>query len=31
MKDNLAFIKHILDSIKAIEEFSKDLSREKLG
>jgi uncharacterized protein with HEPN domain len=29
-KDSSIFIKHILDSIKAIEEFSKDISREKL-
>ena len=30
MKDDLVFIEHILDSINAIEEFSKDLTREEL-
>ena len=30
MKDDLAFIEHILDSINAIEEFSKDMNKEKL-
>jgi len=30
MKDDLAFIKHILDSINAIEVFSKNLTKEKL-
>jgi len=30
MKDDLAFIEHILDSINAIEEFSKNMNREKL-
>ena len=30
MKDNLAFIEHILDSINAIEEFSNNLTKEKL-
>jgi len=30
MKDNLAFIEHILDSINAIEKFSKNLNKEKL-
>ena len=30
MKDDLAFIEHILDSINAIEEFSKNLKKEKL-
>ncbi len=30
-KDNLAFIEHILDSINAIEEFSKDINREELS
>mgnify|MGYP001608541452 CR=1 FL=1 len=29
-KDEFVFIKHILDSINAIEEFSKEISREKL-
>ena len=29
-KDDFVFIRHILDSIYAIEEFSKGLSREKL-
>ena len=30
MKEDLAFIEHILDSIKAIEKFSKNLKKEKL-
>ena len=30
MKDDLIFIKHILDSIDAIERFSKNLTKEKL-
>ncbi|MFH1711158.1 MAG: DUF86 domain-containing protein [Nanoarchaeota archaeon] len=30
MKDDLAFIEHILDSINAIEEFSKNINKEKL-
>jgi uncharacterized protein with HEPN domain len=30
MKDDLAFIEHILDSINAIEEFSKNITKEKL-
>ena len=30
MKDDLAFIEHILDSINAIEEFSKNMNKEKL-
>lgn len=30
MKEDLAFIEHILDSINAIEEFSKDMTKEKL-
>ena len=30
MKDDLAFIEHILDSINAIEKFSKNLKKEKL-
>ena len=30
MKDDLAFIKHILDSINAIEEFSKNMNKDKL-
>ena len=29
-KDNSVFIKHILDSINAIEDFSKDISKDKL-
>ena len=29
-KDDLAFIEHILDSIKAIEKFSKNINKEKL-
>ena len=29
-KDDLAFIEHILDSINAIEEFSKNMNKEKL-
>ena len=29
-KDDKAFIMHILDSIAAIERFSKNLTREKL-
>lgn len=29
-KDDLAFIKHILESINAIENFSKNLSKEEL-
>jgi len=29
-KDDLAFIKHILESINAIEDFSRDLSKEEL-
>lgn len=31
MKDDLAFIHHILDSINAIEDFSKNLSKEELA
>ena len=30
MKDDLVFIEHILDSINAIEKFSKNLNKEKL-
>jgi len=30
MKDDLAFIKHLLDSINAIEEFSKNMNKDKL-
>jgi len=30
MKDDLAFIEHILDSINAIEKFSKNINKEKL-
>ncbi len=30
MKDDLVFIEHILDSINAIEKFSKNLDKEKL-
>lgn len=30
MKEDLAFIEHILESINAIEEFSKGLDKEKL-
>src|SRR3989344_6585950 len=30
MKDDLPFIEHILDSISAIEKFSKNLKKEKL-
>jgi len=30
MKDDLAFIEHILDSINAIKEFSKDINKETL-
>ena len=30
MKDDSAFIEHILDSINAIEEFSKNMNKEKL-
>jgi len=30
MKDDLAFIEHILDSISAIEKFSKNMNKEKL-
>lgn len=30
MKKDLVFIEHILDSINAIEEFSKGISKEKL-
>jgi len=30
MKDDLVFIKHILDSINAIEKFSEGLTKEKL-
>ncbi len=29
-KDDLAFIEHILESINAIENFSKNLSKEEL-
>ncbi len=29
-KDDLAFIEHILDSINAIKEFSKNISKEEL-
>jgi uncharacterized protein with HEPN domain len=31
MKEDLVFIEHILDSINAIESFSKDLKKEELG
>lgn len=30
MKEDLVFIEHILDSINAIEEFSKNINKEKL-
>ena len=30
MKDDLVFIEHILDSIDAIEEFSKNISKKEL-
>jgi uncharacterized protein with HEPN domain len=30
MKEDLAFIEHILDSINAIEEFSKNMNKEEL-
>jgi uncharacterized protein with HEPN domain len=30
MKDDMAFIEHVLDSIMAIEEFSKNINKEKL-
>jgi len=30
-KDDLAFIEHILDSINAIEEFSKKMNKEELN
>ena len=30
MKNDLIFIEHILDSINAIEKFSRDLNKEKL-
>jgi uncharacterized protein with HEPN domain len=30
-KNNIVFIKHILDSIDAIQDFSKNLSRKQLG
>lgn len=30
MKEDLVFIEHILDSINAIEKFSKNLNKEKL-
>ncbi|MFC1682100.1 DUF86 domain-containing protein [Nanoarchaeota archaeon] len=30
MKDDLIFIKHILESINAIEEFSKDIDKKEL-
>lgn len=30
MKDDLAFIEHILSSINAIKEFSKEMNKEKL-
>ena len=30
MKDDLAFIEHILDSINAIEDFSKGITKEEL-
>jgi uncharacterized protein with HEPN domain len=30
MKDNLIFIAHILDSINAIESFSKDMNKDEL-
>lgn len=30
-KDDLAFIEHILESINAIEEFSKNMNREELA
>jgi len=30
MKEDLAFVEHILDSINAIEKFSKNLTKEKL-
>ena len=29
-KDDSVFIEHVLDSIRAIEDFSKGLSKEKL-
>ena len=30
-KDDVVFIEHMLDSIRAIEEFSKNLSKEELS